>query len=508
MPTFLVPSRGSLVMTAGSVMKGAASPGQHVWMGRRPRSTSSPSRTISCAGPERTLFGSESAIDFSLARPLTFSTRPCGGCISSTSSSLRATASSDVAPKARHIRRSVPNWLIRSGWSDPLTFSNKSAGPLPLTTRSVISVISRCGSTSARTRRNSSSRSSIAIQARRSLGGAKARSVYGRRCFLDLSRRRILPPSARRLDGLGRDCCEPGEVPIALGGAELDSAEFRVPFGGSPQVGGGVRLSIRGRHGGEPSNAVRDWIGGVQLPCDGKCVQVPGLVLVHPRLFQRQIPQTVADCRLPRPALLLLTRREGLFERLARGRKVAAIAFELSNAVQDEPRGPFGTKRTRDFERVAEHALGVLELTEVLQCRAELRRCVCEPVAVSDLAKDLNGTLVCFGAAFEVPMQCMAECERREQAASERGRFDTASLEGPVSPQEHLGRLGSEPRRHQGDSQRRVRIRSRHGPFDESAPVVEVLTLGFILVREHEARKEAHLLVDLVSLSQSLEREL
>jgi hypothetical protein len=47
-----------------------------------------------------------------------------------------------------HMRRSVPNWLIRSGSRDPLTFSNSSAGPPDLTTRSVISVISRSASTS------------------------------------------------------------------------------------------------------------------------------------------------------------------------------------------------------------------------------------------------------------------------------------------------------------------------------------------------------------------------
>ena len=162
-------------MTAGSVMKGAASSGQQVWIGRRPRSTSSPVRTTSCARPERTLFGIESAIDFSFARLFTFSTRPCGGCISSTSPMRAPTSSRLAASKARHIRRSVPNWLIRSGCSEPLTFSNRSAGPPDLTVRSLISVISRCGSTSAEMRLSSPSRSRRAIQARRSRGGATAR---------------------------------------------------------------------------------------------------------------------------------------------------------------------------------------------------------------------------------------------------------------------------------------------------------------------------------------------
>ena len=60
------------------------------------------------------------------------STSPCGGVSSSTSSSLAATSSSRSTPNARHMRRSVPNWLIRSGSREPLTFSNSSAGPTGL----------------------------------------------------------------------------------------------------------------------------------------------------------------------------------------------------------------------------------------------------------------------------------------------------------------------------------------------------------------------------------------
>ena len=43
MPTLRVPVFGSFVMTAGSVMNGAGSPGQQRWIGSRPRSTSAPS---------------------------------------------------------------------------------------------------------------------------------------------------------------------------------------------------------------------------------------------------------------------------------------------------------------------------------------------------------------------------------------------------------------------------------------------------------------------------------
>ena len=131
-------------------MNGAGSPGQHVWMGSRVMSTSSPVSTISWQTPLETTFGRESAIDLSFFRPCTFSRRPCGGCISSTSASFAATASRLGAPKAMAMRRSVPNWLISSGCSEPFGFSKSSAGPPPaLTSRSTISVISRYGSTSA-----------------------------------------------------------------------------------------------------------------------------------------------------------------------------------------------------------------------------------------------------------------------------------------------------------------------------------------------------------------------
>ena len=90
------------------------------------------SRTISWHGPFETVFGIESAIDLSVPSLRTLSTRPWGGCSSSTSSSLAATSSSRSTPNARHMRRSVPNWLISSGSFEPLTFSKRSAGPAGL----------------------------------------------------------------------------------------------------------------------------------------------------------------------------------------------------------------------------------------------------------------------------------------------------------------------------------------------------------------------------------------
>ena len=178
MPTFRVPLTGSFVITAGSVMNGAGSPGQHVWIGRRVMSTSSPVSTISWQTPLETTFGRESAIDLSFFRPWIFSRRPSGGCISSTSASFSATASRLGAPNAIAMRRSVPNWLMSSWCSEPFGFSKSSAGPPPaLTRRSTISVISRYGSASAVIRCSSPSRSSSAIQSRRSFRGATPRSV-------------------------------------------------------------------------------------------------------------------------------------------------------------------------------------------------------------------------------------------------------------------------------------------------------------------------------------------
>ncbi len=92
MPTLRPPVCGSCVMTAGSVMNGAGSPGQQRWIGRRPRSTSSPRSTISWHAPLPTVFARASATDLSFRSPRTFSRSPSGGCISRTS----ATALRDV----------------------------------------------------------------------------------------------------------------------------------------------------------------------------------------------------------------------------------------------------------------------------------------------------------------------------------------------------------------------------------------------------------------------------
>src|SRR5579862_1734969 len=194
MPTFRWPVRGSRVITAGSVMNGAASPGQQVCTGRSARSTSSPRRTTSWHAPLRTLVGLESAIDFSCLSPRSLSASPDGGCISSTPASFAPMSSRRSTPNARHIRRSVPNWLISNGCLLPFGRSKRRAGPPDLTARSTISVISRYGSTSTPTRTSSPSRSSSSIHSRRSASGISA-----------VQERRVLDERAHPLDERAHD---------------------------------------------------------------------------------------------------------------------------------------------------------------------------------------------------------------------------------------------------------------------------------------------------------------
>src|SRR5579862_1331463 len=184
MPTFRWPLRGSRVITAGSVMNGAASPGQQVCTGRSARSTSSPRRTTSWQAPLRTLVGLESAIDFSCLRPRSLSASPDGGCISSTPASFAPMSS----------RRSAPNGLISNGCLLPFGRSKRRAGPPDLTARSTISVISRYGSTSTPTRTSSPSRSSSSIHSRRSASGISA-----------VQERRVLDERAHPLDERAHD---------------------------------------------------------------------------------------------------------------------------------------------------------------------------------------------------------------------------------------------------------------------------------------------------------------
>ena len=168
MPTLRLPSRGSRVITAGSVMNGPPSPGPAGLHRSSDRSTSSPRSTTSWQAPLRTLFGRESAIDLSCLQALDLRASPSGGCISRMSPTRSPTSSSDSTPNARHMRRSVPNWLMSSGTLASLRALEEQRRAAGLDERSTISVTSRCGSTSAATRTSSPSRSRSAIHSRRS----------------------------------------------------------------------------------------------------------------------------------------------------------------------------------------------------------------------------------------------------------------------------------------------------------------------------------------------------
>ena len=171
---------GSCVITAGSVMNGAGSPGQQRWIGNRSRLTSSPVSTISWLAPRETVFGSESAIDFSFFRPRTLSRCPAGPHLEHVLELLRDIVEPLDSERQAHPRLGA-ELIDREGMLDPFGRSNRSAGPPALTVRSTISVISRYGSASAETRTSSPSSSSRRIRSRGSPGGVIPRRFRSRR---------------------------------------------------------------------------------------------------------------------------------------------------------------------------------------------------------------------------------------------------------------------------------------------------------------------------------------
>src|SRR6478672_10896547 len=117
------------------------------------------------------------------------------------------------------MRRSVPNWLISSGWLAPFGLSKRSAGPPAFTVRSTISVISRSGSTSAATRTSSPSRSSSAIHSRRSCIGIGSAPVAQPVCFLG-------DGDHREKDEAGHEHRQDG-LPSLFGGCRGEDGEHR-----------------------------------------------------------------------------------------------------------------------------------------------------------------------------------------------------------------------------------------------------------------------------------------
>src|SRR5882672_5008331 len=176
MPRFRRFLRGPRVTVNPHVMSGPASSGQHVWIGRRARSTSFPSHTTCWHGAPEISFGAMciTCLPIGIQRSTT-SRNPLGGSGSlrnarsfPTSRSASRGSAPASAPMASATRRVVPNRLPSTGITWPLGFSNNRAGPPALSTRSQTSVISSFGSTSARTRFSSPVRSSCDRKSRRS----------------------------------------------------------------------------------------------------------------------------------------------------------------------------------------------------------------------------------------------------------------------------------------------------------------------------------------------------
>src|SRR3989338_7818477 len=78
---------------------------------------------------------------------LILSRSPCGGWVFIKADNSLARSSNFSQPKAQAILFSLASALIKTGKSDPSTFSNSRAGPPFLTRRSAISVISSLGLT-------------------------------------------------------------------------------------------------------------------------------------------------------------------------------------------------------------------------------------------------------------------------------------------------------------------------------------------------------------------------
>ena len=157
------------MITQGRVMKRPASLGQHCRMGNQ-LSEKLSFRMTSLQAPVETVFGKNLPISASIGSIFTLSSRPCGDLTSMKCRMRSAMSSNESTSRASFMRRADPNWLIRTCCPGcPLTFWKSRAGPLTLLMRSVISAISRIGSTSVLTCLSSPARSSAAIQSRRSL---------------------------------------------------------------------------------------------------------------------------------------------------------------------------------------------------------------------------------------------------------------------------------------------------------------------------------------------------
>ena len=179
MPTLGRFVRGSLVITSGSVMNGPPSSGHVVRIGSLVRS--GVFMTTSCTLPSRTVLGIALASGARRISAAAFSTSDAPGGENSISERTRvATSSRRPASSAIAMRRCVPNWFVSTGNFEPLTSVNSSAGPPALTTRSVISAISRRGSTCAPISHSSPALRSASTKARNESYGTGEWYAFGR----------------------------------------------------------------------------------------------------------------------------------------------------------------------------------------------------------------------------------------------------------------------------------------------------------------------------------------
>jgi hypothetical protein len=180
-------------MVRPQVISGPASPGQQVWIGSLPRSTSLPSHTISWQGGALTVLGAMSQTAFASDTSLPASLSPLGGSGSLSAESRRPTSRNDSSaapspspacasiPMPSATRRGVPNRLPRTGNACSFLLSNSKAGPPARSTRSHTSVISRTGETFCEIRRSSPIVSRRPTKSRRSLYFIWCGSVPGKR---------------------------------------------------------------------------------------------------------------------------------------------------------------------------------------------------------------------------------------------------------------------------------------------------------------------------------------
>ncbi len=174
MPRFCRFLCGPRVIVRPQVISGPASSGQQVWIGRRARSTSLPSQTMSWhAGPRTSCGAISHNAALSSATLLKTSRKPSGGSGSLKSASSAPTsrkAAMSLAPIANATRRVVPKRFASIGIvpPTPIGLSKRMAGPSARKARAHISVISSLGETGVDTRFRSLSCSRSEMNARRS----------------------------------------------------------------------------------------------------------------------------------------------------------------------------------------------------------------------------------------------------------------------------------------------------------------------------------------------------